>query len=300
MHRSAHAQAGVSRRWFLTGAGVAAVAVAGGGYAIWQSPSPGASPGSTGRSSARLREPSVTNRAFRSKILGASVGYSLAVPAGHRLGDELPVVFMLPGRGGTAAGCMAGTRMPTFVADAIRSGDVPPFALAAVDGGESYWHPRTSGEDRMSMLMQEFVPMCADRWMLGETRAGRAIMGWSMGGYGAILMAERYPQDFRAVAAASPAIWTSYDAMMLGPGDAFDSAVQFATYDVIVHADALAPTAVRVDCGLQDGFYPYVHAFVRSLPSPPAGVFIAGGHDGAFWLKVGPGQARFLGSQFAA
>jgi enterochelin esterase-like enzyme len=195
---------------------------------------------------------------------------------------------------------MSGTRMPQFVADASRKGDSPPFALAAIDGGESYWHPRTSGEDRMSMLMQEFVPMCADRWTLGETRARRAIMGWSMGGYGAILMAERYPHDLCAVAAASPAIWTSYDAMLLGPGDAFDSAAQFATYDVIAHAGALAQTAVRVDCGLQDGFYPYVQAFVQSLPSPPAGVSIAGGHDGAFWLKVGPGQARFLGSQFAA
>jgi enterochelin esterase-like enzyme len=152
----------------------------------------------------------------------------------------------------------------------------------------------------MSMLMREVVPMCADRWKLGESRAGRAIMGWSMGGYGAILMAERYPQDFCAVAAASPAIWTSYDAMMLGPGDAFDSADQFATYDVIAHAKALAHTAVRVDCGLQDGFYPYVQTFVQSLPSRPEGVFIAGGHDGAFWLEVGPGQARFLGSQFAA
>jgi S-formylglutathione hydrolase FrmB len=299
MHRGAHAQP-VSRRRFLTGAaGAMVLAAAGVAYEIERSPSGGDPPGRVGHSPAASGEPSVTNGVFRSKILGASVGYSLAVPAGHRLGDGLPVVFMLPGRGGTAAGCMTGTRMPTFVADAIRSGDAPPFALAAVDGGESYWHPRTSGEDRMSMLMQEFVPMCADRWRLGETRAGRAIMGWSMGGYGAILMAERYPQDFRAVAAASPAIWTSYDAMMLGPGDAFDSAAQFATYDVIVHADALAPTAVRVDCGLQDGFYPYVQAFVQSLPSPPAGVFIAGGHDGAFWLKIGPGQARFLGSQFA-
>jgi enterochelin esterase-like enzyme len=194
---------------------------------------------------------------------------------------------------------MVGTQMPAFVARAVRKGDVPPFALASVDGGESYWHPRASGEDRMSMLMHEFVPMCADRWQLGETRARRAIMGWSMGGYGAIVMAERYPEDFCAVAAASPAIWTSYTAMLRGPGDAFDSAAQFATYDVIAHASVLAQTPVRVDCGLQDGFYPYVQAFVGALPSRPAGEFIDGRHDGAFWLKVGPGQARFLGGQFA-
>jgi enterochelin esterase-like enzyme len=189
--------------------------------------------------------------------------------------------------------------MPQFVARAIRSGGVKPFALAAVDGGESYWHPRTSGEDRMSMLMDEFLPMLADRWSLGVSRAQRAIMGWSMGGYGAILMAERFPKSFSAVAAASPAIWTSYDAMMmLGPGDAFDSPAQFAEYDVIVHADALSATAVRIDCGLQDGFYPYVKSFVDALSTPPAGSFIPGGHDEQTWLKMAPGQVRFLGAAF--
>ena len=35
-------------------------------------------------------------------------------------------------------------------------------------------------------------------------------MGISMGGYGAIVVAERYPALVRAVAAISPAIWTTY------------------------------------------------------------------------------------------
>ena len=150
----------------------------------------------------------------------------------------------------------------------------------------------------MSMLMNEFVPMVSNRWSLGVSRGQRAIMGWSMGGYGAILMSERFPRSFCAVAAASPAIWTSYNAMMLGPADAFDSPAQFTKYDVIVRADALSGTAVRVDCGLQDGFYPYVKSFVDSLPKPPAGSFIPGGHDAQTWLKMAPGQVRFLGASF--
>jgi S-formylglutathione hydrolase FrmB len=35
-------------------------------------------------------------------------------------------------------------------------------------------------------------------------------MGISMGGYGALAIAERYPRQVSAVAAISPAIWTSY------------------------------------------------------------------------------------------
>ena len=50
----------------------------------------------------------------------------------------------------------------------------------------------------------------------------------------------REPQLFDAVVAVSPAVWTSYDAMMLGPRDAFDDAADFAEHDVIAHADRLA------------------------------------------------------------
>lgn len=40
---------------------------------------------------------------------------------------------------------------------------------------------------------------------------GIGLMGISMGGYGALAIAERSPAKFRAVAAISPAVWTSYD-----------------------------------------------------------------------------------------
>ena len=35
-------------------------------------------------------------------------------------------------------------------------------------------------------------------------------MGISMGGYGALILAEKYPDTFAAVAAIGPAVWTSY------------------------------------------------------------------------------------------
>jgi hypothetical protein len=175
----------VSRRGFLIGAGVS---VAGGlAYGADRLLARGNSVGLP-RPSSTIDAWPYTFSTFPSRVLGFDVGYALSIPPGHRLGDALPVVFMLPGRGAGAGGCMTSTQMPRFVAHAIRSGGVTPFALAAIDGGESYWHPRTSGEDRMSMLMDEFVPMVADRWSLGVSRAQRAIMGWSMGGYGAILM----------------------------------------------------------------------------------------------------------------
>jgi S-formylglutathione hydrolase FrmB len=106
-----------------------------------------------------------------------------------------------PGRGSDARWVMDTLQVVDFVAAAgIR------YAVAAVDGGDSYWHRRASGEDRMRMLLDEFLPLLGRRFGLRP----RAIIGWSMGGYGALLAAERRPELFRAVAVSSAAIWPSY------------------------------------------------------------------------------------------
>jgi enterochelin esterase-like enzyme len=145
---------------------------------------------------------------LQSRVLGRSVGYEVALPPGVPAGPGLPVCLCLPGRGGTGAGALAGLRLPDVLAQAIAERGVRPFALVAVDGGESYWHPRASGEDRLAMLLEEMVPLCTGRLGLGPPRA---LMGWSMGGYGALLAAETRPRAFRAVAVSSPAVWATRD-----------------------------------------------------------------------------------------
>jgi hypothetical protein len=97
------------------------------------------------------------------------------------------------------------------------------------------------------------------------------------------------------VVAVSPAVWTSYDAMMLGPRDAFDGAADFAKHDVIAHAGRLAGVNVRVDGGTQDPFYGYVTYLHAALPELPSGGYAEGGHDQDYWSRVAPGEAEFIG-----
>ena len=182
-----------------------------------------------------------------------------------------------------------------YVAAAVREDESPPYAVVGVEGGVTYWHPRKSGEDRLSMLLHELIPACARRFKLGGGGRERAIIGWSMGAYGALVAAETEPDLFAAVVAVSPAVWTSYDAMMLGPRDAFDDAADFAKYDVIAHADRLAGVDLRIDCGKQDPFYGYVTYLTAALPKPAAGGFSKGGHDHEYASKVAPAEARFIG-----
>ena len=239
---------------------------------------------------------SVVYRSFRSRVLGSDVAYGIAWPPGVAPGSRLPVCFGLPGRGAGPPSVLG------FLADfltEIVDGGARPFALASVDGGQSYWHRRVTGEDRMAMLIEEFVPLCEDRYRLGGSRSRRAGMGWSMGGYGVLLATETYPELFSSVVATSPAIWPTYQDMMNGPRDAFDSAADFAAHDVIGHAARLAGTPLLVECGTADPFYPFVRDLCAVLPAGARYHFLpGGGHDFKSWGKFQPGALRFVARHF--
>jgi enterochelin esterase-like enzyme len=140
------------------------------------------------------------------------------------------------------------------------------------------------------MLVHEFLPLLAGRHL--DTRT-IGQMGWSMGGYGALLFAETFPGMVRRVAVESPAIWASYEDSQHANPDAFDSASDWSSHDVIGHVDRLAGIPVRVDEGRSD---PFIWASERLEQLLPPGTvhFEPGGHDDTFWAAQGPSQLQFL------
>jgi pimeloyl-ACP methyl ester carboxylesterase len=125
-------------------------------------------------------------------------------------------------------------------------------------------------------------------------------MGISMGGYGALLLAEKYPDLFRAVAAISPAVWTTYAQARSANGGAYASATDFATDDVVTHASSLAGTPVRVASGLDDPFHPGVVALARALPNSAVVELSQGCHTGSFFTAQEPPSLAFLGAHLGA
>jgi S-formylglutathione hydrolase FrmB len=177
---------------------------------------------------------------------------------------------------------------------------LPPMALVTADGGGGYWNPHP-GDNPQAMVTNELIPMCR-RLGLGG-RGGEAhrigVMGISMGGYGALLLAEKRPDLISAVAAISPAIWTSYAQARAANAGAYASAADFAADDVVTYAAALARVPVRVASGLSDPFHPGVQAFARALPTDPGGqpaaiTFANGCHDGPFFTAQEPPSLAFL------
>lgn len=207
---------------------------------------------------------------------GRKVGFYTAVPAGHGDGRGLPVCLVLHGASATPDD-FARLGLGRFLTAAVAAG-TPPFVLAGATGDRLGW--RAEGSDNPQRMVREELPRwCADR---GFDVGRLAAWGWSMGGYGVLLLAETHPGWLRAVAAFSPAVRSDDD--------------------VVADAPRLRGTPLGLWCGRSDDFYDDVRALERELAEPPAaggtasGGYDRGGHTRGYWNRITPAAFAFLGS----
>ena len=273
--------AGISRRTLLLGsAGVVGTAALG---ALAYDRATGLPSGvPSGTAGLRTVEGSFTSRLRK----GATTGWRIAVPTGTSTPPR--VVIALHGRGEDHAYAFDHLYLDHFLAGVLRTSQARPFAVASVDGGDhDYWHPRRDG-DAAGMVMSEFLGVLAGHG-IDTGRVG--LLGWSMGGYGALYIAGRLGTARCAVAVAeSPAIW--HEAGQSADG-AFDDAADFNTHSVLGHLDALKGIPLRIDCGTSDGFAPVTRDLRAALSPVPAGGIEPGGHDAPYWRSQADAQLRF-------
>ena len=233
----------------------------------------------------------VVSGSFASRGRGTEVGYSVIYPDGYAANARLPVVLALHGRGGDHRSAVNDLGMDRFLTATVRNG-TPPFAIATADGGQdSYWHRRANGNDPGYMLSQEFLPLLAGR---GLNTGRYGVLGWSMGGYGALLHVLQDKVKPVAAGAMSPALWHSYDDVQPG---AFDDAADFARNQVFGRRGEFEDVAVRIDCGRDDPFAGAAHDLRNELDA--AGGQQPGLHTGGYWRRMLPDQLRFLGAELA-
>lgn len=214
---------------------------------------------------------------------GRTVHWQLARPKGAQ---RPPLVVVLHGKGGDASHAFRILHLDDHVA-------ATGLALASVDGGDDYWHARRSGVDPGAMVVDDLLPLV--RKQIGYD--GRiAFLGWSMGGYGSLLLAsELGPQRVFALVAESAALWTTPGAS--SPG-AFDDREDFLAHDVFAprRLAVLRRIPVRLDCGRSDPFVSGNRAFARALPTARLTVD-DGGHTAAYWRDHAAAQLRWVAAQ---
>jgi pimeloyl-ACP methyl ester carboxylesterase len=218
---------------------------------------------------------------------GVETKWMIARPPGQ-FGPLRPVIA-LHGRDMDAEGVM-GMGVEDGLAQ-LASAGYPPFAVVAVDGGNGWWHRRADGSDSGAMVLNELLPMLPSQ---GLDTSRVSFLGWSMGGYGSLLLGGTLgPKRVAAICAVAPALFTDYGLAL--QERAFDGPADWFTYTVY-GIPALSEIPLRIDCGAEDRFFDATKQFISSLHRPPAGVSFEAGHDVDAWKVKLPQELAWLAS----
>jgi S-formylglutathione hydrolase FrmB len=219
--------------------------------------------------------------------LGAETGWSILYPGPRR--RRLPVLVALHGLHDDHRTWVTELGIDRFLVAAVRAG-VPPFAIATVDGGTTYWHPRPNGEDAGAMVVDELLPLLSAHGLHTDRIA---FHGFSMGGYGALRLAPIVGRSaVRAVAVLSAAIWQQGGGFS---SSGFASQAEYDRFTVFGRQSDLDGIPLRLDCGTDDPFCPADRAYVAGFARPVTSTFTEGAHDPAYWTRMLPAQLEFVG-----
>jgi S-formylglutathione hydrolase FrmB len=147
--------------------------------------------------------PREAHRSYESAAMKTKVGYNIYVPPGYADAgntNRCPVIYWLHGRGCSESN----DQFPASTVDAaIRSNTIPPLIYVYASGGgmsfysdsvDSQWLAETT-------IIRELIPHIDAAYQTVARRNGRAIQGMSMGGFGALKLALKYPELFSSVVA---------------------------------------------------------------------------------------------------
>ena len=208
---------------------------------------------------------------FTSKSLGKDVAYVVDLPASYAAGEKkYPVVYVLHGLFESSGFYERRGLAPSFAAARDR-GELPELIVVIADGSNSFYvnGPAGAFED---MIVKDLVEHVEQSYRAASGREGRALFGISMGGYGALRIALKYPERFAAVVTHSAMVLeklpTAEDGARRGQmaafnrifGDPIDTALWAANdpLQLAQKADAKSTPALYFDCGSEDRFQLFI------------------------------------------
>ena len=143
------------------------------------------------------------HRGYESAAMNTKVGYNIYLPPGY--GDagntnRYPVIYWLHGRGCSESN----DQFPVSTVDAaIRTKAIPPLIFVYVSGGGMSFYSDSFDGQWMAetTIIKELIPHIDAAYRTVANRNGRAVQGMSMGGFGALKLALKYPDLFSSVVA---------------------------------------------------------------------------------------------------
>ena len=161
------------------------------------------------RSDPELEHLSYASKTFESEALGRQARYSIYLPKDYdaeaNKDTRYPVIYYLHGMNEDHARFHARGGAP-ILDQAVDKGVLPKLIFVCADDqtrSSFYINGRIRMED---MILKDLIPHIEKTYRARTDRAHRALLGVSMGGFGALKIAFKNPQVFGVVATHSAAI----------------------------------------------------------------------------------------------
>jgi len=226
----------------------------------------------------------------KSAALRQRADLTLFVPEAPAAEQRLPIVILLHGVYGSHwAWALKGGAHRT-AARLIEAGEIPPMVLAMPsdglwgDGSGYLRHPRRDFEtwivEEVPLAVRQAVPTCGAGSLL-------FISGLSMGGFGALRLAGKFPEKFTAAGGHSSI--TNFDQMSLfveEPLESYHCPVEDrSVFETMLRNRGRLPP-LRFDCGQQDLLIKDNQQLARQLTEAKISheyEEFSGGHEWPYW-----------------
>lgn len=136
---------------------------------------------------------------MESKILERNINLSILLPADYVSNEkqEYPVVYMLHGFGDNHTSWNDKWLKVEAKINELEDKGLPPMIYVFPEGFNSYYSNRYTGRfNYMDMFIEELVPYIDKTYRTIPDRTHRAVIGYSMGGFGAMVLPLKHPEVF--------------------------------------------------------------------------------------------------------
>lgn len=260
------------------------------------------------------------NQKFESVLLNGSIEYAVLLPEGYDKSTEsYPVVYLLHGYGDDETAWYASGGIKYFVD--MYSAEIAPMIYVMPQGFNRYYIDKYNGRfPYMQMFVNELVPTIDERYRTKPDKTQRAVMGYSMGGYGALILPALNPEVFSISVPLSMSFRTDEQYMAESQGS-FDVqwAPNFGPYPGASGVDRItdyfkahspfhffdqedvskyADLKIMIDCGddeeILSNTNDNLHALMRDRHVTHEYRVRSGGHSFDYWKKSYPEALKFI------
>jgi enterochelin esterase-like enzyme len=160
---------------------------------------------------------------MESKILGKAVHYTVYLPGDYQSSQRsYPVLYLLHGYTDDNTAWLQFGEINRLADQAIAEGSIPPMIIIMPNADSSFYINSYDGKENYEdFFIKEFMPSVEKEFRIKSQKRYRAVAGLSMGGYGTLIYALKYPQLFAAAAPLSAAVFND-DAMTSMPASQWD------------------------------------------------------------------------------